>query len=298
MLRVSALLTCAFVMTHPVWTATAGPISASVRPIPVRSEFSRVITVTQPGSVTVSLRNPQGSVAIKRWKQRAIVVRAVKRFAGPPARQTWLLDAAVDVKEAAPNQVDIQARWSVGDKAPAIGDGALDYVLAVPEDTCVLVEQEKGPVLAHGLNGRLRIRLREGDIRVSDLTGWAQLTTERGAITVEGVSGDLFADSQSGTITASRADSDVMLKSNRGNVALRLAPTFLGELEAHTVNGTFNCDGILSQSDHPEDVPGFTGLVRGPLATGQRAVRRIQIDTVRGDIRVLTGSDSPMGWTL
>lgn len=168
---------------------------------------------------TLKLYNTEGSYLIKPWNQNKITVEAEKKGTQEELKATTI-GMNVNGTEAR-----IITRLAEGQPSATV-----DYVLMVPEDISISLEQTKGPVTIKGVLGSINVSLQEGSISIKASTK------------------SVIAKTGSGTITVDQKKLEepysIFLESHKGNVTLLLPRETRAQLLAKTAQGTIT-------SEHP-----------------------------------------------
>ncbi|WP_150239955.1 DUF4097 family beta strand repeat-containing protein [Nocardiopsis quinghaiensis] len=206
---------------------------------------------------------------------------------------------------------------------PFLSGCAIDYEVAVPAGTEVIVETISGEISAEGVDGFLGLSSTSGEVEVSGNSGDVTVETTSGEIDVSGVEGSLAAETTSGKITAEGTGERLEARSTSGRVDVSgfdartvVAESTSGgldvgggftEAQASTVSGSievttdeaFDLLSLESTSGGIDvRVPEGTYDVTGESMSGSREVEvgtspeadsRIEADTVSGSLTVTPG---------
>lgn len=268
------------------------PEPEGVTPAPVTFERQEVLPADGPYLVKIS--NVRGRVALKRWNKNVVWVTATVRATRPltGSQLEYFNAAALQVGRvaSAPDETAIATIWrGVRETYPAVvaakaAHVEVDYLVAVPPETAVEVRQEYGPIIASGLDGRLDLFSRDGDVTVAGHKGWVDAGNERGRVTVAGVEGDAVGRSYHGPVTFRDVKGDVRAITSTGDVRVDVPARWVGEVSFHTVSGAFRSDLATFDTDLEPGDQGYVGILRGPLANPQTTPAvRVRVDTMSGE---------------
>lgn len=168
---------------------------------------------------TLKLHNTEGSYLIKPWNQDKISIEIEKKGSAEELKATTI-STNVSSSEAR-----ITTRIPEGQTSAKI-----HYVLMVPEEASIVIEQTKGAVTIEGILGSINVSLQEGPITIKASTKSVIAKTGSGAITVKQKKLDEAYS--------------IFLESHKGNVTLFLPRETRAQLLAKTTQGTIT-------SEHP-----------------------------------------------
>ena len=170
----------------------------------------------------------------------------------------------------------------------------VDFVIHVPKDVKVTVDNKIGKLEANGLNAAVELKSSSGDIYAQDNSGSLSADTGSGDITVKGHNGALDLDSGSGDVSVDHQKSgDIKVDTGSGDVTLvslggtLKAETGSGDLELHDFNGA-GADLETGSGDIKlRDVTGSLKLSTGSgdiEGTGIKAGQAVECDTGSGGV--------------
>ena len=179
------------------------------------------------------------------------------------------------------------------------GSGAnlhVDFVIHVPKDVKVTVDNKIGKLEANGVNGTLSLKSSSGDIYAENNSGSLDADTGSGDIDVKGHSGVLDLDTGSGDVTVDHQKSgDIKVDTGSGDVKLA---SLGGTLKAETGSGDvelldFNGAGADLETGSGEiklrDVAGSLKLSTGSgdiNGSGIKAGQAVECDTGSGGVEL------------
>lgn len=264
-----------------------------VQPAPVTFEQQAVLPADGPYLLT--LKNVRGRVVLKRWNKNVIWAMATVRASRPigGSELEYFKAAAMQLGRPSADAVAVETVWrGVREGYPAVvatkaAHVEVDYVVAVPPETAVEVRQEYGPLIAAGLDGRLDLFTRDGDVTVAACKGWVDAGNERGRVRIDDVKGDAVGRSFHGYVSFKGVTGDVRAITSTGPVHVDVPPRWVGEVSCHTVSGSFRSDLATFGTDLEPGDTGYVGTMRGPLAnTKDEPLVRVRVDTTSGDVAV------------
>ncbi len=271
----------------------AEPEAQGVTPKPVTFERQEILPADGPYLVKVS--NVRGRIVFKRWNKNVVWVTATVRATRPLAgsQLDYFNAAAMQVARAGdkPDETAIATIWrGVRETFPSVvaakaAHVEVDYLVAVPPETAVEARQEYGPIISSGLDGRLDLFTRDGDVTVAGHKGWVDAGNERGRVSVAGVEGDAVGRSFHGPVTFRDIKGDVRAITSTGSVRVDVPARWVGEVSFHTVSGAFRSDLATFDTDLEPGDQGYVGVLRGPLASTRNAPDvRVRVDTTSGEV--------------
>ncbi|HEY9722725.1 MAG TPA: DUF4097 family beta strand repeat-containing protein, partial [Oscillatoriaceae cyanobacterium] len=228
------------------------------------------------------------------WNVNVCYVKATRRAVHQLAPSEWRLydSAQVTLTRPASDTVAIATRFAASpDKTPALQlddmpDVAVDYTVMVPPACAVKITQQQGPVLIYGVDGRVTASTGDGTLTLSDITGRAEANTSLGDVHVQNVKGDVEARSEHGALRFDGVSGDIRAESTTGDVWIDVARRFAGEVDFHTLSGTFHSNLATFKTDLQPGDTGYVGVLRGPLADGKASSVRYEVDTESGSATV------------
>lgn len=122
--------------------------------------------------------------------------------------------------------------------------------LGVPSGVQVWVEGEEVDVASSGLEGPLRVRVVEGDIRVAESVGAVEVRTVDGDVDVSDVEGMVDASTVDGWVRLARIRGTAYAQTMDGDLVLDDVDG--AEVSATTVDGDVTFDGPLSRGTQVE----------------------------------------------
>lgn len=262
--------------------------------VPEPVTFERQEILPADGPYLVRINNVRGRIVLKRWNKNVVWVSATVRAARPIAgsQLEYFRAAAIQVDRAPekPDETTIQTLWrGMKETYPAVvaakaAHVEVDYLVAVPPETAVEAHQEYGPIISSGLDGRLALFTRDGDVTVAGHKGWVDAGNERGRVSVANVDGDAVGRSYHGPVSFREVKGDVRAVTSTGDVRVDVPARWVGEVSFHTVSGAFRSDLATFDTDLEPGDQGYVGVLRGPLASGRRAPDvRVRVDTTSGE---------------
>ncbi len=171
-----------------------------------------------PEKCTMTIHNTEGSITVKSWPQKKILIEATKTGTDENQKSTQIS------AKISGSQASIITRVTPDQKSSKV-----EYTLTVPEDSTVKVTQTLGSVTIKKINGPLDVSITEnGSIQIIDSANVVSAITPLGDITVHQKK---FDDTAS-----------LILKTDRGNITLLLPRETRALLHAKTGSGKIQCD--------------------------------------------------------
>ena len=146
----------------------------------VQKEILRNFQIGQQGQITVTHKN--GNIQFRTWEHNRVMVKAIITVKGGNA-QEYFRNITVDAKQQG-NKLELKTNAGVFEK-PEPQNHALarksdkyhmDYVITVPKDASLLVNQKFGDLSLGEFQGPISLDLSHGKIDISELKGTADLT--------------------------------------------------------------------------------------------------------------------------
>jgi hypothetical protein len=262
-----------------------------VTPAPVTFEQQAIMPADGP--YLVRIRNVRGRIVVKPWNKNVVWVTATVRASRPLSGTAldYFKAAAMQVTRPEPDTTAIETVFrGVRETYPAVvaaksANVEVEYMVAVPPEVAVEARQEYGPIVASGLDGRLDLFTRDGDVTVSDCKGWVDAGNERGRVNIAGVAGDAVGRSFHGAVTFKDVKGDVRAITSTGPVRVDVPARWVGEVSFHTVSGVFRSDLATFDTDLEPGDKGYVGVLRGPLASAKAdPAVRVRVDTTSGEV--------------
>lgn len=200
--------------------------------------------------------------------------------------------------------------WDKDDYAKA----QIDFVVYVPKEISLIVNEKFGDVEAEGIEGECRIVNKNGeikalniggnvdiensfgDIEVSGIGGKADITNNNGEISADNiggsavivnhfgdininrVKGDITVENKNGRIEAEDVAGNAQIKNAFGDIYFKSQSINNGDIYAETKFGSIDCDKPLQIKKEGQDT-----VAQGRLGTGQY---RIELITKNGRISI------------
>lgn len=279
--------------SKPAPVLAAPTVDVGVQPANV--SFEQQVILPPDGPYLLSLKNVRGRVVLKRWNKNVIWAMATVRASRPIAgtELEFFRAAGMQVQRPTADGVAIETIFrGVRDSFPAVvaakaSHVEVDYIVAVPPETAVELRQENGAVVASGLDGRLDLFTRDGDVSVYGCKGWVDAGNERGRVRIADIQGDAVGRSFHGYVSFQGVSGDVRAITSTGPVHVDVPPRWVGDVSAHTVSGTFRSDLATFGTDLEPGDTGYVGTLRGPLANiKDEPLLRVRVDTTSGDVAI------------
>lgn len=263
--------------------------------VPAPVTFERQAILPADGPYLVRIANVRGRIVLKRWNKNVVWVAATVSATRPIAgsQLDYFRAAALEFVHTPerPDTTVISTTWrGMKETYPAVvaakaAHVEVDYLVAVPPETAVEARQEYGPILSSGLDGRLDLFTRDGDVTVAGHKGWVDAGNERGRVSVANVEGDAVGRSYHGPVSFREVEGDVRAVTSTGNVRVEVPARWVGEVSFHTVSGAFRSDLATFDTDLEPGDQGYVGVLRGPLASARRQPDvRVRVDTTSGEV--------------
>jgi DUF4097 and DUF4098 domain-containing protein YvlB len=256
---------------------------------------------TITGTPDVRLITFDGSIEIRAWDRREVLVEVEKR--GPTREAVEALDVITSQNG---NRIELEVKRPRGETFSGIHfhrSAHAKLIVSVPRTANLNARTGDGAIRVDGITGRLQLRTGDGSIRAVGVSGELSFNTGDGSVTVDGAEGRLDVETGDGGVEVTgklaavklhtgdgsivyRADSgtamsdDWEITTGDGSIALYLPAAFGAELDAHTGDGTIRNDLDV------EAAAGTTTsrrTVRGRIGSGGRLLR---VRTGDGSIRL------------
>jgi len=186
-------------------------------------EFSKVLPLKSGG--TFNLRNVNGSIIIRTWKEDKVDIKATKTTKSDPDK---LKEVKIEV-EATANSVSVDTIFPKWKNTKV----SVKYEVRIPQG----VNLGRGNTHASTTNGR---------IELDGAKGTVSLSSTNGKIEAVNISGELDADTTNGTIVLELISFEDKIKARTTNGSITLKVGSLekvnADLNARTTNGSISVD--------------------------------------------------------
>lgn len=231
-------------------------------------------TATLPAKATVWLRDMNGDITVEPAEGQTVEVRADRSFRHASADSVRLLTSVTD------SGLTVCAVWPSASTACGPDGRYTTEGMRHGNDVAVsfTVRLPRGVGLdASTINGDVVVRGAAAPVGATTVNGDVSVETDLGPVQAVTVNGDVNA-----TIGRLAGSSDVKVTTVRGDVTLRLPDDLDAVVSGHTVTGDI-------ASEFPLSVTGKFAS-HSILGTLGRGGRRVQIETVTGDIDLRKGT--------
>jgi hypothetical protein len=168
-----------------------------------------------------SLDNTNGRIEVTGWDKDEVSIEATKRAANERALEQMRIEIDGDRDHVRVRTRYPRPRWFGG-------SGRVDYLVRVPREARVEVEN---------VNGRVEIRGVAAAVEASTVNGSVEIHDATGAVDASAVNGAVEA-----SLTRLDPEGRSKLRTTNGSVRLTLPRDANAEIEASTVNGGVGCD--------------------------------------------------------
>jgi len=237
-------------------------------------EFSKVLPLKSDG--TFSLRNVNGSITIKTWKEDKVDIKALKTTKGDPDK---LKEVIIEV-EATANSVSVDTIFPRGKNIRV----SVKYEVRVPQGVNLdKVRSTNGSVYITGPVGNTTAATTNGKVELDGAKGTISLSSTNGRIEAANVKGELDADTTNGSILLEMLsfEDEIKAKTTNGSITLRIGSLekVNADLDARTVNGSISLD-------LPVTLKSMKKSKRSLEAQIGQGGPEISLRTVNGSIRI------------
>jgi DUF4097 and DUF4098 domain-containing protein YvlB len=200
-------------------------------------------SVSAEGKKALELNNANGSVQITGWDKNEIDIIAYKRVSSSDMdyAQNCMDDLEIEITETK-DKLIIDTHYPRHKKS----SGFISWMFNIPGYNCSVEYEIKAPYKFN-----LDITSTNGSIDASEFEGVSRLKTTNGKIVAERMQGALDLISTNGSIKAELdevLDAKAMeIRTTNGSIKLWLPGNINADLEAHTTNGSIDCDLPLSE---------------------------------------------------
>jgi DUF4097 and DUF4098 domain-containing protein YvlB len=266
-------------------------LGAPVQHFPTEERFA-------PGeAVALRIANPGGRVSVRGGEGAEIEVALDKRV-----RHASESEAAAVAESV---RLAFDASGPAARLAVLVPDGSppvdCDLEVRVPRSLSVAIENRRGRVETHDIDGPVRVETahdridasnlkgglsaatRHGEIRARDVAGPVHLRNQHGAIAAERIAGDLRAETTHGRIRAEEVTGSAVLETRHAPIAVS---GVAGELQVKGENSQVSVErvgGSVAITASHEAI--FARGVAGSL-TIEASNAPIQASDVRGDVAI------------
>jgi DUF4097 and DUF4098 domain-containing protein YvlB len=237
-------------------------------------EFSKVLPLKSDG--TFNLRNVNGSITIRTWKEAKVDIKALKTTKGDPDK---LQEVKIEV-EASANSVSVDTIYPRGRNIRV----SVNYEIRVPQGVNLgKVRSTNGSVYITGPVGNTTASTTNGRIELDGAKGTISLSSTNGRIEAANVKGELEAGTTNGTIVLEMVsfEDKIKAKTTNGSITLRVGSlkTVNADFNARTVNGSISLDLPVTLKSMKKSRRSLEGQI------GQGGPE-ISLRTVNGSIKI------------
>ncbi len=278
-LGAALLLTLAGILAVVIFTAQKGGFNFDKNSISAEVKESKTLKVD--GAVSLTVKDDAGSVKIVGADVKTVKVEVIKR--GHGSTESAAEVAAKDLKykiEQTGNKITISYTTPNSTFFDAGSSGAIDFIITVPNDTAVNVDNNFGDISVVNTNGNASISNDFGDITADKITGALSISTNSGEVTATSIkagSASIDLKSNFGSITLEDASAEFLnVETNSGSVSLtkininkaitvnddfgdiELNQALAASYDLHTNNGSITVDGAKGKIKSYTDFGGIT----------------------------------------
>jgi len=237
-------------------------------------EFSKVLPLKSDG--TFNLRNVNGSITIRTWKEAKVDIKALKTTKGDP---DMLKEVRIEV-EATANSVSVDTIYPRGRNIRV----SVNYEVRVPEGVNLgKVKSTNGSVYITGPVGNTNASTTNGRIELDGARGTVSLSSTNGRIEGVNIRGELDADTTNGPIVLEMIsfEDTIKAKTTNGSITLRVGSLekVNADFTARTVNGSISLDLPVTLKSMKKSRRSLEGQI------GQGGPE-ISLRTVNGSIKI------------
>jgi DUF4097 and DUF4098 domain-containing protein YvlB len=270
-----------------------------------RYEYQKIIKV-EPG-LEISVNNPSGTVTLMTNPDNKLRIDAVKNiYAESQEEAEFVADhvqvSATDVDghfTIEPRFLKIQHRspsfWQkLLGKGSETSHGSVDFVISVPADCNVDINNPQGDIDVSGLRGSVKVVGEAGNIGVRDILGNATIATSSGSVTVKDIEGKVYIKANGSDLTFFSLNGDLEIRNSSGKAA---GEYLIGDLTVTQQVGEVNVKHIegdirikaasanvkVAQDFGALDVSTETGDI--DITTELNSSKDYFVETVSGSIR-------------
>jgi hypothetical protein len=270
-------------------------VSSAACSIDVRGEGAVVreekrFTVT--GDPELNLRTFDGSVQLKSWDRKEVLVEIERRGPDTDTAKALVVNATQDgnrIVVDAPNPSSKRDVIHIGSsQSPSVslivtapkkmiadvltGDGSISADDLVGN---VVLNSGDGSIRARHIEGRLRVRTGDGSIAITDAAGQIEANSGDGSIELGGRFDAIDVRTGDGSVRVEVFDGsslkgDWSIGTGDGSITLRLPNALDAEIDAHTGDGGVNATGISGVAERSEEE---RGTLRARVGKGGRTLR-------------------------
>ncbi|NIM90734.1 MAG: DUF4097 family beta strand repeat protein [Candidatus Aminicenantes bacterium] len=237
-------------------------------------EFHKTLPLKAEGSF--SLKNVNGSITIRTWKEEKVEIRATKTTKHDPKK---LKEVKIEIES-------VQDSIQVNTVYPKLRNirVSVNYEVSVPEGVNLgKIKSVNGDVTLSGPFGSVKASSTNGGVKLEGASGKITLSTTNGSLEASGVRGLLEAGTTNGSIFLGldTLEDELKAKTVNGGITLRLQSKKIdADLEARTVNGKIHFDFPVTFKTIMKSRRSLEGQI------GQGGVG-ISLRTVNGSIKII-----------
>ena len=237
-------------------------------------EFSKVLPLKPDG--TFNLRNVNGSITIRTWKENKVDIKATKTTKSDPDR---LKEVKIEV-EATSNSVSVDTIFPKWKNVKV----SVKYEVRVPEGVNLgRVRSTNGSVYITGPVGNTHASTTNGKIELDGASGTISLSSTNGKIEAANVKGELDADTTNGSIVLELIsfEDKINARTTNGGITLRVGSLekVNADLYARTTNGNISLDVPVTLKSLKKS----RRLLEGQIGNGGP---EISLRTTNGSIKI------------
>ena len=205
-------------------------------------EFSQSYPVG--GNPRLRVETLYGNITIERGGADAIQVRALKRVRNASEAQARrMMSGIAVVVTARGSNVDVTTENRTGGN----WQGQVDYMIAVPPATQLLLESRSGNISIRGVEGDIQAESFSGNVTASEVKRVRELGSFSGNVTITDSEGDDFSgESHSGNIVLRNVKAGIIaFETTSGNLRIMDVESTRATLE--TLSGTIEFQGRFAR---------------------------------------------------
>ncbi|WBW96248.1 DUF4097 family beta strand repeat-containing protein [Oceanirhabdus sp. W0125-5] len=195
-----------------------------------KSKFKKEFTLNTAENKLLTLNNPFGSIKIIKGVGKNIEVEAyITIINNDKEYAEKISDSIIEIKE---NELKIKSyeyrnsSWDLKhfhnfyDHKKMVSI-KVDYLIKVPKQISVNIENKYGNIDISDLNGNINIGNSFGDIDLKNIDGYLKLKNTHGNVTLNNISGDLYIKNSYGYVNIDRTSGKVEVDNCMGKICVK-----------------------------------------------------------------------------
>lgn len=256
-----------------------------------RYEYQKIIRV-EPG-LQLSLSNPNGTVILTTNTDDRLRIDAVKNIYADSQEEAEFVAEHVQVEVSdADGHFSIEPRFlKIQHRSPSfwqklLGEGSesahgsVDFVISVPADASVDIDNPQGSIEVSGLRGAVDVSGNVGDIEVRNILGNVTIVTSSGAMKINDIEGRVYIKANGSDLFFSSLNGELEVRNSSGRAT---GEYLIGDL-------------IMTQQGGEIDVKHIEGDIRIKSTSAGVTITQdfgsLDVSTESGDIDITTELNS------